>query len=100
MSSAQPIDPAIDVVACPKCSRETTACQLADEAGHGWDGRHRTYDPRALWCTACGHTWIEEDLDKVAKNWRAEAAHYVNKLRDREATRKQLGLPPTKDTTR
>lgn len=88
---------ATDVIPCPSCKRETTACQLADAAGHGWDGRHRTYDPRAMWCCACGHEWTETDLDAVAKNWRAQAANYAA---DAEATRKQLGLPPTKDANR
>lgn len=100
MSTAvETVDPATDTIPCPECKRETTACQLADAAGHAWDGRHRTYDPRAMWCCACGHAWIESDLDAVAKNWRAQAAHYVNTLAEAEATRRQLGLPP-KETDR
>lgn len=41
-------EPWTDCPPCPWC-RCTTGCpQMADQAGHHWDGRHRTYDPRAL----------------------------------------------------
>jgi hypothetical protein len=78
-------DPTTDCPACPKCGVTDASPQLADQAGHGWDGRHRTYDPRALWCPHCGHGWIEADLDRVAQSWRAQAAYYAMELEGRAA---------------
>ena len=66
---------------CPACSLPVASPQMADFEGHAWDGRRRTYDPGALFCPACGHRWIEPDLDAVAKAWRAQAAHYAETKR-------------------
>lgn len=72
-----------DCPACPRCTLPVGCPQMADHAGHHWDGRHQTDDPRALHCPACGHAWTERDIDRVAQAWRAQAAWYARE-HDRE----------------
>ena len=65
-----------DCPPCPKC-KLTVATPLPFDH-HG----RRSPDPRAMFCPACGEEWIETDLDRVAKAWRAICAYWAQEHPD------------------
>lgn len=64
---------------CPPCPRP--GCGLPCGVPFATHQHIEVRDPRHLICAACGHDWIETDLDRVAQSWRAEAAEHAEVTR-------------------
>ena len=63
-----------DATNCPPCPSCKVPCGvpfITHQNQRGGD-----HDPSHLICAACGHDWIQADLDRVAPRWRAEAANW------------------------
>ena len=65
---AETMTPATDCLTCPKCAMPCGAPALTHANCHDASSDD-------MCCRACGHQWLEEDIEKCMQAWRAEVEY-------------------------